>query len=410
MHYNPELLFNNKTLSDYINEIKNNIIQDINKEDESYILNIGEEKYISHLNEKYIIENISLDVNAAYVEPTDEDIRAEDFPQGYNIYSGKSYSKPVFYFHLPFVGTSDLLFMQASTFTFNPPRALVKNNTIIYKYIQFDSDIEKVNTLFYSFVDNVSQTLIYTTNDVENFNNSLETFIKVIFSKRKEELVKRQIQLDSLKMPIKKRNDVPSTFVIPSPKIKKKVAVKPLQTSTELTFDPTLDNETYMDILKIINDMGKEFERKPSVYSNKGEEDLRDHYLMMLEPNFEGSATGETFNKSGKTDILLRYQGANVFVGECKFWSGQSGFLKTIDQLLAYLTWRDSKTAVIMFVKNKDFSNVVNIAKEVIQSHPNFVRYNNDFDESWSNYTFHINGDANKEIKLALMLYHTPLS
>lgn len=44
-----------------------------------------------------------------------------------------------------------------------------------------------------------------------------------------------------------------------------------------------LDNSTYLDILTMINDMGKEFERKPSVYSDKGEEDLRDHFLMLLE-------------------------------------------------------------------------------------------------------------------------------
>lgn len=65
-----------------------------------------------------------------------------------------------------------------------------------------------------------------------------------------------------------------------------------------------------------------------------------------------GSATGETFNKKGKTDILLRHAGNNAFVGECKFWKGEKSFLSTIDQLLGYLTWRDSKTAVIMFVKN----------------------------------------------------------
>jgi hypothetical protein len=82
------------------------------------------------------------------------------------------------------------------------------------------------------------------------------------------------------------------------------------------------------------------------------EEHLRDHILMVLDPNFEyGSATGETFNKKGKTDILLRHDSSVAFVAECKFWGGEKVFHKTIDQLLNYLTWRDSKTAVIIFVQ-----------------------------------------------------------
>ena len=265
-----------------------------------------------------------------------------------------------------------------------------------------------MNSEFYSFIEKILNSVEITNKEVLLFNNSLESYIRAIFTDRKSQLVKRRNQYASLAMPIKKRENVSSTFSVPAPQVKKKISVKPVQSATDYSPVPTLNHETYIDILKIINDMGKEFERKPSVYRSKGEEDLRDHFLMMLEPNFEGSATGETFNKSGKTDILLRYQGTNVFVGECKFWTGAKGFLKTIDQLLAYLTWRDSKTAVIMFVNNKDFTSVVSTAKESIRNHPNFIKFNNDFDESWSDFTFHINDDVNKEIKLALMLYHTP--
>lgn len=86
--------------------------------------------------------------------------------------------------------------------------------------------------------------------------------------------------------------------------------------------DPTLGEGTYQEILQTIHDLGKAIECMPSTYVGKSEEDLRDHILMYLEPRFEGSATGETFNKSGHTDILLRYKNSNVFVAECKFWSG----------------------------------------------------------------------------------------
>ena len=104
----------------------------------------------------------------------------------------------------------------------------------------------------------------------------------------------------------------------------------------------------YSKILACIHSIGKMFERLPSTYAGKDEEALRDHILVSLQSIVSGSATGETFNKRGKTDILVRSVDKNEFVGECKFWHGQAGFLETISQLLNYLSWRDNKTAVII--------------------------------------------------------------
>jgi hypothetical protein len=87
----------------------------------------------------------------------------------------------------------------------------------------------------------------------------------------------------------------------------------------------------YEDILTIIYNFGKSMERKPSTYSKKNEEDLRDQFLLLLETRYDSTtASGETFNKEGKTDIILKYapDGSNLFVAECKFWHGSSEFLK----------------------------------------------------------------------------------
>jgi len=169
-----------------------------------------------------------------------------------------------------------------------------------------------------------------------------------------------------------------------------------------------LDTGVYQDILQIIQDVGKQFERMPSTYADKGEESLRDHILLVLEPHFSGSATGETFNKTGKTDILLRYENSNVFIAECKFWKGKQSYLDTIDQLLGYLTWRDSKSAIVMFVKNKDFSSVIQTVELKTPIHSNYLGFSGKNDETWLNYRFHINDDPNREVKLAILLFHIP--
>ena len=171
---------------------------------------------------------------------------------------------------------------------------------------------------------------------------------------------------------------------------------------------PTLQESTYLEILQIVHDMGKQFERMPSTYAGKSEEELRDNLLLMLEPRFQGSATGETFNKTGKTDILLRHEGKNVFIAECKFWKGIKGFFDTLTQLLAYLTWRDSKAAVVMFIRNADFSSVVSSVENDVSQHSNYLGFVSKRDETWLNYRFHINDDRNREVKLAVLLFHIP--
>lgn len=164
----------------------------------------------------------------------------------------------------------------------------------------------------------------------------------------------------------------------------------------------------YNKILECVHSVGKMFERLPSTYANKDEESLRDHILVSLEVVVSGSATGETFNKRGKTDILVRGNGSNEFVGECKFWRGKEVFLETISQLLGYLSWRDTKVAVILFVPNKDFTAVIGKIRDDVVEHPNYLRSISEIDETWHNYEFRMNDDGSRVVQVAIMLYHLP--
>jgi hypothetical protein len=122
---------------------------------------------------------------------------------------------------------------------------------------------------------------------------------------------------------------------------------------------PALDEKTYQDILTPIRWMGKTIERDPAAYASLGEENLRTQFLALLNGSFEGQGSGETFSLNGKTDIYLRVSERAVFIAECKFWNGPTGFNGIIDQLTGYLTWRDSKTAILVFVRNADFATVL---------------------------------------------------
>ena len=173
--------------------------------------------------------------------------------------------------------------------------------------------------------------------------------------------------------------------------------------------DPSMATAMYNDIIMTINRSMKSFEQKKSLYTNMGEEDIRDYPIGFLEGRYVSTtATREALNKSGKTVILIKHDDqTNLFVAECKFWSGQRGFIATIDQLFnLYLTWRDSKAAVIIFVDNVNFTPVLATIKSAITSHPCFIRHVKDSDQSSFSYIFHFPNDPRKEIHLEVMVYH----
>ncbi|PWJ51829.1 hypothetical protein CLV98_1373 [Dyadobacter jejuensis] len=154
---------------------------------------------------------------------------------------------------------------------------------------------------------------------------------------------------------------------------------------------------------------GSAFERKPSLYKNKDEEDLRDMFLLFLETRYENtSGHGEAFNRKGKTDILLKYapDGSNIFVAECKVWTGEIGLGAAIDQLLSYLTHRDSKTALMMFVRNKNFNPVLITAETAIKNHPNFLSFTPKTSTSSYGCMFSLPGNEMSKIQLEVMLFH----
>jgi hypothetical protein len=173
--------------------------------------------------------------------------------------------------------------------------------------------------------------------------------------------------------------------------------------------EPKISDKFYLDVLNTINNALKGLEQKKGIYSGMGEEDIRDYLMMFLETRYQDTtATRESFNKSGKTDILLKHtDNTNLFVAECKVWSGQQALLAAINQLFdLYLTWRDSKAALLLFVRNSNFSGVLATIKAEVVAHPYFMRYVGDTDDSSFSYIFHLPGDKTREVKLEIMAFH----
>ncbi len=172
--------------------------------------------------------------------------------------------------------------------------------------------------------------------------------------------------------------------------------------------EPALNPDEYARILDILRSMSVYIERNPAAFAALDEEGIRDHFLLQLNGQFKGGATGETVNGSGKTDILIRVRDRNVFIAECKFWHGQEKFDEAIDQLLSYLTGRDCKCALLIFNRNKDTTAVAKKIHEAMQARTEHKQTLTHDLQGDSKYMFVKADDPGREILITTQVFDVP--
>lgn len=308
---------------------------------------------------------------------------------------------------VPFEGESELFYAKASTFNLNPPRAVIEKNEVVLRYDTPADQPRNIRALVDHTLQEIEQHLGWQRPMIDAHNNSLPAAAEQAIRQRRERLLAQSQRAEALGIPIKRRTDAPNTYALPTIK-RKAIPTLPPATTAQFKPEPVLAMELYEHILKVVQDMALVMERSPDAFKAMNEEALRQHFLVQLNGQFEGKATGETFNMSGKTDILLREGDRNVFIAECKFWKGPKGFGEAIDQLLGYATWRDGKTAILVFNRGTDTSTVLTGIDTIAKAHGNFKRAVTWPHESGFRYVLHSNGDKNRELILTVLVFHVP--
>ena len=405
-------LYAERRLFEVLDALKGKMLNEIRNESPNKLLNVNESDYVRYLADKFQVEPIEFNFDAIQISHSEKLIRVEDHPFNSGAHFTHSrreaYPRQVITFHLPFTGDHWLLNCLPSTYLAGWVLEIEElQNEITFDLINWQNDAEVLKREKESNIDRIRKQTENLVNEVTTFNSQLEPQARQSVSARKSQLLQQASVAESLGIPLRKSASVPQTFAVPV--VPKKLAVKPTAPDAAYSPQPTLDLATYPNILSIIHDTGVAMERHPSTYASKQEEDLRDFLLMTLCTHYPNT-TGETFNKKGKTDILVRYETSNVFVGECKFWKGLKVFHETIDQILGYLTWRDSKAAIICFVNNKELNPVLEQISTGTSQHPSFVRLESKKSESWIQFEFRLKSDATRNVHLAVLCFHFPPS
>jgi hypothetical protein len=375
------------------------------------ILNISEEDLIASLTRAYTLDVPVLDQAGIHVDYGEQKIDVSRDPM--RLIHDRS--RP---FHLagtrvtfiiPFAGDADLLRVRPQSYTRSVSGSSpeVVGNEIHVTYAGLNLDPERAKGQFDNELSLLNQNLANLKTAIDGHNARLGSLIRAHVQQRKNKLLADANLAAAIGYPIKRRDGVPATYAIPVQKRKPQIE-RPAAPSGPFQPEPVLAMAEYEEILSIIQNMVRVMEQSPKAFEKMGEEDLRTHFLVQLNGQYEGRATGQTFNFQGKTDILIREGGRNVFVAECKFWSGEKQLLETINQALSYLSWRDTKLAVLIFSRNVNFSEVLAKIAETAPTHKNFKRAVGKLGETGFRYVFHLPDDPNREVTLTVLAFHIP--
>jgi hypothetical protein len=366
-----------------------------------YLLNVDDEKLHRYLETKYLVEYPRLDYTATkFSESTSKLDVSQDWRR--DIYDR---SRPFYVdasavtLHVPIVGQSELfdaspnvIFMGSG----GPPEGKVSGGEVRLVYSAEQISPEVIEKRFETDKNEIHRVLQYICRQIGEYNDAARARIQSRVAERRARISNLR---SGLKFPLKAR---PEEEQSPAPVIERKLL------PPKVYSEPALELRQYDEVLGAIQNAALAIERAPSAFARMTEEEIRHHFLIALNTVFSGGAGAETFNGSGKTDILIRVEGRTIFIAECKFWRGKKSFLQAIDQLLGYTSWRDSKTALVVLNRGRNLSGVLTQISGLVRQHPNYVRDESGKGETNLRFVMHHPDDAEREILMSVLLFEVP--
>lgn len=370
-------LFAKRSLSDQLIERRGTIYQTVDSIPQETFLISDDEELIAYVKDRFLITPITLHLDQQTMDQAETHVDVSNDPDRY--WSEKRAGPRTVPgtrvdICIPYSGDQWLFQWETNPMSFeNPYGSVTKSDITLIITQPHNVPRERIKNIYEARIKGLRECIGWSTTQVEGHNRGLSTHIRRAIQDRRKRLEHHADLASLLDIPVAKKEGAPN--VRPVQVSVRKPPPLPSPPKTGLQPEPGISDDTYEQILRFIRHQGRTFETTPKTYAKHDEEELRDIILAQLNGHFEGKAGGELFRTRGKTDICIQGENRAAFVGECKVWKGPAGLTDAIDQLLGYLTWRDSKAAIILFnLKNKDFSKIRDSIPTVLSDHPLFIR------------------------------------
>jgi hypothetical protein len=322
-----------------------NTVREIESLENDYVLKASPTELEDYYVSKVTVTPISLDSDNHYIEGqkgTQLDVTHHfdrvAFPGERAIVKGTT-----LHIAIPYSGDPNLWRIRPSTYSLSGyPELEIRDDVVVFActFPDDSANTERLKGEIQTNIKSLGDAVDNLGHDVENHNRTAPQTIRSALSQKRAKAQAAVGAVAALGIPIKQRSQ-PLTFSVPT-KRRESPVKRPQAPTEKYAPEPVLDQKEYEHILGILKSMSLVIERNPGAFASLDEEAIRMHFLLQLNGHYEGVATGETFNAAGKTDILIRAENRNIFIAECKFWRGPKSFNDAVDQLLGYLSWRDS--------------------------------------------------------------------
>lgn len=405
-----ELLFAKEDLRSWLQERRRLAIDEVRNVHPDEILSRPHEQIVEEVLDRYLVSKPRLIADQVTGEVDDQHVDVSgDFRRAISDHAGPTYVDGTrITLHIPYDGPAEALRLRASTFTLNPPRAIIGDGRLsISRDVPADrleQDREHVVQDLRDEIQQIQEHLRHAEADIAASNDQMQDEVhRAAEARRRKVLTDRDTEA-ILGVPLHRDEDVARSYRVQPVKRKRITPAQRTGGRDAFSPEPAITDEDFAAIIGDIVSVTRSFERLAVTYADMDEERLRDQILAML-GNVYGPTTGESFSKRGKSDIYLPWEGGNpVFLAECKWWTGPKAFAeRDLPQLLdRYVVWRDTHAAVVLFIRNKDATKVVTTAEESIRAHGRFVRDGPPIDDV-PVFVLHKEGDPDREIKLALV-------
>jgi hypothetical protein len=386
-------------------------VREIDSLDNEYVLKASPTELEAYYLSKVAIAPLCLDVDSHYIDnykgtqlDVSHDFNRVGFRGDRIVVKGTT-----LHIAIPYSGDRNLWRVRPSTFNLSGyPDLDIRDEVVIFA-CTFPDDSANPERLKAEIQDNLKSLADAVENlrrDVDDHNRTAPESVRSALARKRVKAQSAVGAVAALGIPIKQRTQ-PLTFTVPTKRRESPVA-RPMAPTEKFAPEPVLDQKEYEHILSVLKSMSLVIERNPGAFASLDEEAVRTHFLLQLNGHYEGTATGETFNAAGKTDILIRVENRNIFIAECKFWRGSKSFNAAIDQLLGYLSWRDSKCALLVFNRTRDSSAVRLKVHKVMTDRPEHRKTIAHDPTGDSRYIIVKPSEPGRDIQICTMIFDVP--
>ena len=404
-----EMLFSSVNLSQSLNGLNERAKQAVSKIDPDEFLQRPHDNVVEGLIQAYRLERTRLHrdaTTAPRIQETTIDVRHDirravrDKSRPCNIPAARISLRA------PFSGPNAFS-QRASQHSMSPPHGHVDEGMVIVsRTIPSDTlEMERESVIrdLHHELDKIERGLSWIEADLDKWEPEFRQAIGVAAERRRSDLLTMRQTESMLGVPIERDGAVAATYTVsiptrrPLPRPVNRLIHEPFQP------EPAISEQ---DFANIVGDIGRVlvmFERLSLTHSEAAEERRRDQIIVTLHGIY-GAGSAESFSKRGKTDIYLPWNDNAVFLAECKWWRGQKAFTdSTLPQLLdRYIVWRDTHTAMVLFIKNKDVSSVTEKSVESVRRHPRYVSDAAPI-SGFKTFILHQKCDESRQLRLALL-------